>query len=433
MNEERKRHPGTPQVKFVNNYKRYVLKGSTIVIDQGIVSGCRFFIILLLARYVSPSEYGGFVLAYGILMLSSYLQTSYILVPMSVLGPSIEKTEQSLYYGTVLKLQIVLSLIISIIIALTAGIWSYIFNDPVLKYIFIAMGISVFCSQSQEFFRRLFYNNLEVRNALLNDSLCYFGQIACMLFLIWNNRLSSIAIFLLISGTSFFSACLAFTQCRKNLVLKGNKYKETLKKQWGYGKWLLASMIAQWVSGQIYVYLSAAYLSLSSAGVIGACRNIFGIVNVALTGIRNFILPYGSKQYSVYGKYFLKGFIRNIYILGSAGIFILCFTGALFASDILELLYHGKYVGFEQVLIFFAVLTFVSFFIFPPDTGLLLLKRTEGIFRSNLIASASSLLIAIPLIQSFELNGALLGMIITQIILVLLITRAFRTETAKIS
>jgi O-antigen/teichoic acid export membrane protein len=414
-------------------HKAAVLKGSAIVIDQGIVSGSRFFIVLLLARYVSPTEYGGFVMAYGILMLMSYLQTAYILVPMSVFGPSLAGEEQKLYYGTLLKLQIVLSLVISLCIMLTARIWSLWFNEPILLYIFLVMGISVFCSQLQEFFRRLFYNNFEVGKAISNDIACYLSQLIGILILIWNKQLSSTAIFWLISGASLLSGCWAFFQCHSSFTLKKNKYKETLSKQWGYGKWLLASMMAQWISGQIYVYFSASFLSLSAAGVMGACRNIFGIVNVALTGLRNFILPYGSKQYSVYGKSFLKGFVRKIYILGSAGIFILCFTGALFASDILELLYRGQYRGFNHVLILVAVLTFVSFYVFPPDTGLLLLRRVEGIFGSNLIASAGSLLIAIPLIRSFGLDGALWGMIVTQLVLVVSITRMFRIETAKVS
>lgn len=408
-------------------------RGSAIFIDQGVVSGSKFFIVLLLARYVSPTEYGGFVMAYGILMLMSYLQISYILVPMSVLGPSLTVEEQKLYYGTLLKLQIVFSLIISLCIILTARIWSLWFNEPLLLHIFLAMGVSVFCSQVQEFFRRLFYNNFEVGKAILNDIVCYLSQLVGILILIWNNQLSSTWVFWLLSCASLLTGCWAFFQCRSSFALKNSKYKETLKKQWRYGKWLLASMMSQWIASQIYVYFSASFLSLSAAGVIGACRSIFGIVNVALTGLRNYILPYGSKQYSVYGKSFLKGFVRDIYIFGSAGIFLLCFMGALFASDILELLYRGQYKGFERIFIWFAFLTFLSFYVFPPDTGLLLLKKTNGIFRSNFIASAGSLLIAIPLIRSFGLIGAILGMIMTQLVLVVSITKFFRIEITKVS
>lgn len=410
----------------------HLFKGSVVIVDQGIVSGVRFFIALLLARYVTPAEYGGFVLAYGILIFMSYIQMSLVLMPMTVFGPSLSGDEQKKYYGSLIKLQAILAALIAIFLILTSGFWSFWFKNEELDSIFMAMGFSIFSVLMQEFFRKLLYNNLQVRRAILNDTICYFGQIVGVFILIGKGTISPTTVFWVISIFSAISAFFGFYQCRPYLYIRASDFKEIFKKQWVYGKWLLASMAFQWISGQIFIYISASLLSLSAAGVLGACRILFGIINVAVTGLRNFILPYGAMKYSQDGLLFLKAFLKKIYVIGSFAVLLYGLLISLFSSNILQFLYRGQYRGFEYVVILFAIQSVMSFYTFPPETGLLIIKRTEGIFKSNLISSITSFLIALPLIQFFGITGALIGIIATQLSLVILLTKNYKINTIHI-
>jgi O-antigen/teichoic acid export membrane protein len=406
----------------------HLFKGSVVIVDQGIVSGIRFFIALLLARYVTPAEYGGFVIAYGILMLFGYLQTAFILTPMSVLGPALQNDEKKVYYGSLLKLQGILAILVTVFLLLTSGIWPFFFKETGLKEIFIAMSLSIVGVQMQEFFRRLFLNNFKVNSTVSNDIFCYLGQVVVIFFLIWKFSISAVSIFYVISAFSIIAALLGFIKSRQLFDLKSNQLRMTFIEQWTYGKWLLASMITQWITGQIYIYISALFLNMSSVGILGACRNLFGVINVTLIGIKNFVLPYAARKFVLHGSSFLKLFLKRIYIVGSIGVFLYVLAVSLFSPNILEFLYKGKYNGFEYVVVLFAVQTLISFYVFPPNTGLLLIRKPEAIFKSNLISAIVSFLIALPCIYIWGLVGALMGMIITQVILVMFMTNIYRTE-----
>lgn len=407
----------------------HLFKGSVVIVDQGIVSGVRFVIALLLARYVTPAEYGGFVLAYGVLMLVNYIQVSYILMPMSVIGPSLDGEELRNYYSSLLKIQVVLSTVMSIILVVTSHFWLLWFKEPGIDTIFMAMGFSAFAVQMQEFFRKIFLNHFHLKKAILNDAMCYLGQLVGIFILIWNRNISSVLVFWVITIFSLVAAFLGYCLCRKLFKIKTQNLKQIVIKQFHYGKWLLASMTTQWISGQIYIFIAASFLSISAAGILGACRNLFGIINVGLTGIRNYLLPYGSQKYSLQGISFLKRYFKKIYMIGSISIIFYALMISLFSKQIIDFLYRGQYRGFEYVVTMFAVLSLVNFFTFPPDTVLLIMKKTEGIFKSYLISSIISLVIAFPLIKFLDITGALIGMIATQILLAMVLTNIYRRET----
>lgn len=421
---------------FIINKIKYfqpLLKGSIAVIDQGIVSGIRFLLILLLARYVSPVEYGSFVLAYGILMLANYFQMSFILTPMSVIGASLYGSDQKSYYGSLIKVQGILSMLMSMILISTSRIWSLFFKEQGLSNVISTMGFSIMGIQMQELFRRLFYNRLEIKKAVVNDIICYFGQIIGISFLFWHERVSAQSVFWVMLVFSSISATLAFLQCLPFFDLGSYKVREIIKKHWEYARWLLASMAAQWILGQIYIFISAIFLNVSSAGILGACRNLFGFINVVLTGVRNLVLSYGAKQYSQNGFPFLKQFVKRIYFIGGMLISIYVLLVTLFSGIILEFLYRGQYKGYEYVVILFSIHSLIGFFAFPSDTGLLILRKAEGIFKSYLFSSLLSLFLAFPAIKIFGLPGALIGMIIAQLLFVVVQSNYYKKQIANIS
>ena len=54
--------------------------------DQGLFSGANFFAAILLAKSVSPEEYGAFSVGFAVYLLFTSFYTSLILEPVSVLG-----------------------------------------------------------------------------------------------------------------------------------------------------------------------------------------------------------------------------------------------------------------------------------------------------------------------------------------------------------
>jgi O-antigen/teichoic acid export membrane protein len=80
----------------------------------------------------------------------------------------------------------------------------------------------------------------------------------------------------------------------------------------------------------------------------------------------------------------------------------------------LRLVYGPKYVGYGHILQLYAFLYLMYFFAGPFRAGLQALEYTAPIFWSYSIMTIFSLAFAGPLTRLLGLNGAMLGMIVTQ-------------------
>jgi len=395
-----------------------VLNSSLALIDQGIVSGTRFSISLLLARYVIPTEYGMFVLAYAFLIFFSYIQTSIIVVPMTVIGAPLKSMDMKKYFTSLGLAQFIFGLTVMLIILITAKISSLFFIDsPLFLTVFFSMAFASFALQGQEFFRRALFTQQRVKDAFLNDFFCCCLQIAGFIVILKWGVLSGSNIFWIYFLASIIAIAYGLFQCRDVISSDLSDFKTYVGKNWNYGKYLILSTFTQYISSQIFIFATAGFLTLAAAGVIGAVRNIFSVLNMATNGIRSFILPYASKKFTNSGLVFLCSLIKKICIVGTAGVIIYCVSILWAPQFILDFLYKGQYKGYSYVVILFAIQSIFAFLNFPSHIGLLILRKMERILYSNLFSSATSIMVGIPLVKYWGLYGACVGMILTQAVL----------------
>src|ERR1700722_475124 len=62
----------------------WVTKGGLAIVDYGLISGPNFLLGGLLARWLSPSQYGASALAFSIYVLVAFLYQALLLEPLSV-------------------------------------------------------------------------------------------------------------------------------------------------------------------------------------------------------------------------------------------------------------------------------------------------------------------------------------------------------------
>ena len=301
-----------------------IVKGQLSIIDQGIVSGAHLFMYVLLARYTTPKDYGIFVLAYVILTLFSYFQRCLVVAPMTVIAPSLQGENIKNYLTSTLFTQLILGTTITLITLTVLGITSVFYSESLFLSTFCAMAIASFAFQGQEFFRRMLFTQQRIQDALLNDILSHCLQVIGLVILLRLGMLSGCYAFWVLLISTALGTAYGFVQCRGLIDRDLGDFKWVVKGNWDYGKWLLVSMFAQWVSGQIYIFLAAGMLTVAAAGVLGAARNIFGLLNMAVNGLRSFIVPYASKRFSVHGLVFLKGFTNRLCLIGTIGVVIYC-------------------------------------------------------------------------------------------------------------
>lgn len=393
------------------------LKGYLAIVDQSVVSAAHLFVSLLLARYVTPKEYGIFVLSYAVLVLISYIQRCLVVAPMTVIGAPLEGENMRKYFTSTSLTQLILGITTTVLMLTVIGITGIFIMRPVLLRTFYSMAFASFSFQGQEFFRRMLFTQQRVRDAALNDLFCHCLQVIGLVIILRLGRLSACNAFWIILLSTALGTVYGFYQCKGLISTDLADFKKVVRENWDYGKWLLTSMLTQWVSGQIYVFAAAGFLTVAAAGVIGAARNIFGLLNMVVNGLRSFIVPYASKRFMASRLAFLKEFTNKLFLLGTAGVIIYCLIVTLASQSILDYLYKGHYKGYGYVLVLFAIQSLFAFLNFPSSIGLLILRKTKSILYGNLFSCIATVMVAIPMVRYWGLYGACVGMIITQAIL----------------
>ena len=72
------------------NLLSWVTKGGLAILDQALFAGANFLVNIFLARWLTPTEYGAFALAYSIFLLLGAFHTAILTEPMmDVIGSAV--------------------------------------------------------------------------------------------------------------------------------------------------------------------------------------------------------------------------------------------------------------------------------------------------------------------------------------------------------
>ena len=174
--------------------------------DQGMVSLGNFAVNIILARNVSPSDYGFYTLIISVFYLLQGLHGSVVNYPMilKIARESPEKSAQLTGMAITLTAAVMVVLVVGLAVFL-----SVIGQLPLLFWVALAFVAGRF----QEVIRRALMAQLKHRQAALGDAISYLGQAVAMLGILYFDHLSLPAVFLAIAATS----ALAFVD-RKSVV-----------------------------------------------------------------------------------------------------------------------------------------------------------------------------------------------------------------------
>ncbi len=98
----------------------WVTKGMLAFIDQLLNAGSNFLVSVLLARWLSPEQYGAYALAFSIFLLLAGVHQSLLIEPMLVFGPSSYRDQLREYLGALLWINGLLGLVFTAVLALFA-------------------------------------------------------------------------------------------------------------------------------------------------------------------------------------------------------------------------------------------------------------------------------------------------------------------------
>lgn len=380
---------------------------SLVFTDQLIFSGSNFLLTFLLARKLSITDFG---------LFSSILLMTYLLVGIFnalIVQPfqiSVAKGFSKRSLGFVFQASLAVIFIFSVLMFAVKYL-------PVSAIIFLKSNwsaIIVFVSAYlfQDFLRKIMLAIDAIKLVVFIDSifLLVFPLIMFQGNLILEKSLLIVGIINIISSIPGIFFCL------RNAEFSLNN-KELFYYHLKEGRWLFSASILQWFSGNFFTLVAGIYLGINALGALRLVQSFFGVVNVILQTVENYYLPKTAQLYYQNKKEEKKTLLLNL-SKGMMALGILITAFFIFSEPLITVLGGSKYQQYGFVIKLVAVLYFVILYSYPTRISIRVLEQNKAFFIGYCISFVFSVLSFHFLLKYGELYGAVGGLMINQILMI---------------
>jgi O-antigen/teichoic acid export membrane protein len=379
--------------------------------------------VLILARELSKSSFGEFILVYTGLQIILSFQGAIVTQPHNVLAVHYENDEYKTYTSTALYEQVVLCVVTFLICSAVAAGLSFWTSSAARLVLLLAVAAPVW--QAQEFSRRVMYTEVRPRGAILNDLASYGGQAVVILTLILTDNLSGDSAILAIAATSTLAAILGVIQIRDSLNWRFER--RYLVQSWRHSQWLVGATASSLAGNNAYIYMVAVFGGASASATLAAVIVILRPVGVLITVLQTMIPTYLARHYSARGDLLSTRIWWPILAVGPI-ILAYAILVSFIGTRLMDLLYNGQY-GEQTILVMLISFHFILQYIGTlSGSTLRVINATSVMFVGSLASSIVTLTAGWLLIGTLSVEGAAVGMILNLLISLTISTRRVRQE-----
>ena len=383
------------------------------VIDQGLVSGAHFGLNVVLARWVSPAEYGVFAITFSLFLLASGLHVALLLEPMNVLGAARPVSELGRYVGSLVQAHFVLTAPLSLLLAAAALVARN--RNASLAGALAALAAALPFLLLQWLLRQACY--VQTRPDLaVRGSLIYVVALAATFAVLApvTGLLGPLqAAFPALGVASLAAAAALWRPLHVSLPTGGPLPRDLARAHWSYGRWIVAASVAHNAGNALYLPLVAAMLGLAASGTLKAVQNLALPLQQLLAALNLLALPALSRQRAAGGESRARPAVLRL---------VLAYTGAAAAygallvvggERLLALLYgRSLYAGYGWSVALVAAAGVVSAAAQALGVGLRAMGRPHAVLWSKVAAALFLLAVGTLLLARHGLYGALLGVLL---------------------
>ena len=316
----------------IDSIGRWGSRSGLSVLDQGFASGANFLAAVLLARWLSPAEYGAYAVAFSVFLLLFAAYNAAVLEPASVIGPDSFPGRQTEYVLSLICVHIGLTVFFSVLV-FVAALLMCSSGSPLVPVLF-CLGLSIPFMPALWLVRRVCYLETKPRYAL-RGSVAY--AILLTIGLLSLRLLDWVSAGGALLMMAVANACVSLGYLRAWNKLGGFRnyqrlcpvLRAVIREHWRYGKWLLAGAVFTWIISSIYSPLLGVFSRMEDAGGFRAMENLFLPASQALTALAFLFVPWVSRQTSLRGSpYMVRATGRITVGLGAfAAVYVIAVVG----------------------------------------------------------------------------------------------------------
>jgi O-antigen/teichoic acid export membrane protein len=376
-----------------------------ILADQAVFSGSSFVLTLLVARNIEVAMFGlysGYVLAVYLVVSAV---SAWVIQPFQVLQGKAD--DMQAYTSFTIALQVILTVLACVF---TLAVLVLVVPDVPLTVVLFGGGFMM-----HDFGRKLLLALDKARQTLFLDIVVSIGLfVATLAFIsIGDDNIYQLLMFCFFTYLLSVALIFYFTKPRAITRLF---FMSSLRQHFREGKWLFSTALVQWWSGNMFVVASGVYLGTTALGALRLGQSLFGVLNIVLQTFENYVLPQTALRLRISKEASMHylGSISKKTALLFVPILILAF---LFGTRVMVLAGGVAYADFGFVVQGLAVLYVLVFLNQPIRIIIRSLLFNKHFFYGYVISLVFALSFSHVLLSNFELTGAIIGLTVSQLIL----------------
>lgn len=392
-------------------------RGALATIDQGLVSGSNFILALMLARWLAVADYGGYALAFSMLMLINTVYQALLLEPMSVIGAARYRDCQREYVGVLLRINTVFAVAAGLLLTGLALCARLMHASGGLPGALGALAISIPGTLVFWLVRSGCYLELAPAPAAvasLGYSVLVLGGAWIMHQLGW---ISTVSVLLWAGAAAWIGAVILLPRFKPSLLTENRQpnLREVWREHWQYGRWSLASTPVMWIPENISYAFATMSPGIAQAGVLRAMMNFVVPVTQLASSLARLLNPYLASRAGKYGRPGTRTAVAKIELLYvTIGI---SYAGVLmvFHKTAFHVLYGHRFTESADLVAWMGIVSVSYLLLYAPMTGLRSIQSPSSVFVAYSGATIAALGGGFVLTSKFGLRGTIINLCVANL------------------
>jgi O-antigen/teichoic acid export membrane protein len=421
--------PGRVRQKLIP----WAMKGGLALVDQGVFAGSNFVMSILLARWLSPEQYGMYAVAFAILLFLLNFHQGLMLEPMLVFGSSVYRDCLRGYVEVLLLLHVGLSLAMAFGLFAAAAVISKLGPASSLPGALVAAAFAAPMVLLLWLVKRTFYLRLSPAPSALGAIFYCLLILGGLTFLYQHNRISTLSAFLLMGLGSLCTSILLLAYLAWRLAPSQNapSLGDTWRRHWHYGRWALGANAMMWVPINAFYPLLSKFSGMAEAGELKALMNFAAPMLQACAALHTLMLPYAARVLRQRGRAGVSIILRRMTLLCVACAVPYWAVLLLFQGPAFRMLYSGRYTEVAYLLPAVALASVAGSAFFGPSIVLRSMESPRLIFAAVSVSSGVAVAIGIPLVRAFGVGGAVWSIALSEAMAFLVAVVFVRREASR--
>jgi O-antigen/teichoic acid export membrane protein len=392
------------------NLTLWLKRGFWAISDQGLYSISNFIPVLVLARWLTPEEYGAFSVAFAVYALITAIHNAVITEPMLVFGSGKYRENFSNYLGVLLYAHAGLTLLGSFLLLLAA--LSFSFFSETLYPALLGVAITVPFILLSWLMRRACYVRSEPHISASGGAIYMVLMLGGIYALYRMEWLSAASTFEVMGFSSVVVSLWLAVRLRLDpRAIKSSKLvREMFKDHRNFGSWGLGIKAFTWMPGNIFYLLLPLWGGLAAGASLRALSNLIMPVLQTMNALSVLLLPTLVRVCGQTKFRSATNIALSLFICGSAVYWVLL---GVFHYPLVAWLYGGQYVEYASLLWILGLVPLVMGIGSVLGAALRAMERPDQVFWVHVSYTAAMVTIGLGLMFIWGIPGAVTGLLVS--------------------